>query len=117
MLGGGAGGSGVVTTGGGPSGGAAGGTETNGDVVVGGGGATGGGVCPGQMRIRSPDGSMRGPCQLAQPGASTAQAAMKSAQIGVRHFQRRDIVLAIHDRPSGLAPPNGRGDLLNSTAY
>jgi hypothetical protein len=69
-----------VNDGGGPTGG---GARTGGGVV---------GVWPGQMRMRSPEGSMRGPCQLAQPGATTAQAAATSAQRGFRHFLRRDIV-------------------------
>ncbi len=82
------------------------GGNTAGDEV--GGGATTGGVWPGQMRICSPDGSILGPRQLAQPGAATAQVATTSAQSGVRHFQRRSIRLAIHVRRSEIARPGKR---------
>ena len=61
--------------------------------VVAGGAVTtgGGGVWPGQMRNLWPEGSIRGPCQLAHPGASNAQAAITSAHWGVRHFLREVI--------------------------
>jgi hypothetical protein len=81
----------------------------NGESVggsVGGGGASVG--CPGQTRIRSPDGSMRGPCQLAQPGANIAQTVASKAQSEVRHFQRSAMLKTIHVRRGAVAPPSVR---------
>lgn len=88
-------GGGVVVTAGGGAMGAAdprtvvpGGGTT---IVPGGGGGgvvTAAGVCPGQTRIRCPEGSIRGPFQLAQPGIANAQATTTSEWIEDRHFLR-----------------------------
>jgi len=103
IFGGGGGGGVVVTTGGGvvvTTGGGgvvvAAGPMT---VVPGGGttiapGAGGGGVVtaegawPGQMRICWPEGSIRGPFQLAQPGITSAQATTTNAWIEDRRCLR-----------------------------
>jgi hypothetical protein len=87
-------GGGVVTTGA-PTGGAvttgapgAGAVTTgaSGDVTTGGGAGS-----PGQMKNRSPVGSIRGPCQLAQPPIATTSPTRPTARTAFRLVVRKDI--------------------------
>ncbi len=100
----------------GANGGGAAGAPNGGNVggSVGGGGASVG--CPGQMNMCSPEGSIRGPCQLAQPGARIAQTVANDAQSIVRHFQRSAMLVTIHARSRGSPNRRAGDDLLNSTA-
>jgi hypothetical protein len=89
-------GGGLVMTGGGKDGA---GAVAIGAVANAGGGATGGaattgGAWPGQIKTRSPVGSIRG--MLAQPDAATAHARAASAHTEVRRVLRRIIPRAIH---------------------
>lgn len=94
-------GGGLVTIGGGKDGA---GAVTIGAVWIGaganagggdvGGAVTTGGACPGQIKTRSPVGSIRG--RLAQPVTATAHARAASAHTEVRRVLRRIIPRAIH---------------------
>lgn len=68
------------------------------------------------MKMCSPEGSIRGPRQLAQPGARIAQTVANNAQSEVRHFQRNAMLVTIHARRGGSTRRETGGNLLNSTA-
>jgi hypothetical protein len=91
-------GGGAVTTGA-PGGGAV-TTGGNGDA-----GTTGGGAgSPGHMKNRSPVGSIRGPCQLAQPPIAAKNPIRAAARIALRLFACGDISTGLPCRRGEFYP-------------
>jgi hypothetical protein len=76
-------------------------------AVAGGTATTGAGVSFGQIKIRSPDGSMRGTCQLAQPAAVIAQHIRAPARMRTGFRNSDNIPGAVH---AGHVPIRKRPD-------
>jgi hypothetical protein len=75
-------------------------------ATAGGGAMTAGGVSPGQINSCSPDGSIRGPCQLAQPAKEAAQKD--------RAMARKQIRLVNCQTISGQSMPGAQEVLIHS---